>query len=566
MTSLTARKKLRYKFMTTLLILIGIPAYAVALPDSGTALEGAKQPTGTQMLPAATIAVAEQPSTAVADKRPIITVNSFRFSGDLPVPAERLRVLTDSHTGKMLSLYDLNVLADKLTQYLRQQGYLVAYAYIPAQDVKDANIEISVIAGTYGQININNKANIPDTQIQAMLTALKPGKVITRQELERYLLLLNDLGGIAAKATLHPGTVTGTADLAIDLTDTKVVSGNIVLDNQGNSYTGKNRAASQVTIHNLTGSGDNLQLGGLTTGNGIYDFNLAYRGLLASNGATWEIKRDQLHYKIGKEYAALNATGQALVTSYSVTYPFMRSRTVNLYGSISYDKKHLRDDVKATDSYSPKTIGLWNLSITGNFADTWLGGGINSFNLTCSRGNLTLQEPNIAAADAISAKTAGTFGKSVLSWQRRQYLGANLELRLNAVAQLATKNLNSSEKLFLGGASSIRAYPQGEAAGDEGYYTNSEIWWQIPEKTPTSKHTSLILFYDYGSVRTNKQLWSSATEANQRTLAAIGVGINWLTDRTSTLRLDYAWKAGSAAAVSDSDQNGRLWVQYIQYF
>jgi hemolysin activation/secretion protein len=41
--------------------------------------------------------------------------------------------------------------------------------------------------------------------------------------------------------------------------------------------------------------------------------------------------------------------------------------------------------------------------------------------------------------------------------------------------QRASKNLDSSEEFFLGGPNGVRAYPQGEGAGDEGWLSRLEL-------------------------------------------------------------------------------------------
>ena len=40
--------------------------------------------------------------------------------------------------------------------------------------------------------------------------------------------------------------------------------------------------------------------------------------------------------------------------------------------------------------------------------------------------------------------------------------------------QVASKNLDNSEKMGLGGPAGVRAYPTGEAYGDQGYILNLE--------------------------------------------------------------------------------------------
>ncbi|MEN6565375.1 MAG: ShlB/FhaC/HecB family hemolysin secretion/activation protein, partial [Veillonellales bacterium] len=157
------------------------------------------------------------------------------------------------------------------------------------------------------------------------------------------------------------------------------------------------------------------------------------------------------------------------------------------------------------------------------------------------------------------------FAKTVLDWHRQQAVAPNLNLAVHFTGQTANRNLDSSEKLFLGGADGVRAFPQGEASGDEGYLISGELQWLLPGLSDSKNTVSLAGFYDYGSVMVNKHPWAGAGD-NRRSLMGAGLGIRWAHSREYALRLDYAWKIGDEAATSGSDKTGRLWLQGIRYF
>ena len=61
-----------------------------------------------------------------------------------------------------------------------------------------------------------------------------------------------------------------------------------------------------------------------------------------------------------------------------------------------------------------------------------------------------------------------------------QSLGKQADVMVKLSGQAASKNLDSSEQMYLGGANAVRAYPQGTGTGDKGilgtvefrYYTD----------------------------------------------------------------------------------------------
>lgn len=549
----------------TLLALVANPVYAAVPPDSGSVLQGNQQPvTIPQVQQAPSITVQGQEIPEQDSSGQTVMVNGFRLTGQLPVPKEELTKLIANESGKELTLTALNKIASHITQHLRQQGYLVAFAYIPAQDIQEGIVEITVIPGKYGQIKVSGSGHIDSKRLQDMLFAARPGNLITREPLERALLLISDLAGVSVKATLTPGTDSGTADLVLEITDTAKVRGAAYADNWGNPYTGRTRGGFQLSVNNFSNQGDVFSLGGLTTGDRIHNYNLGYSINIGDNGAKLEIKHSQVSYRLGGSFADLGASGQAIVTSYNVSYPFIRSRAFNLYGSFGYDDKQLQDDISGSASYSPRTSGLWNLGVNGSFADNWLGGGTNAFSLTHYRGSLNFDDATAAATDAGSANTAGHFAKTLFTWQRQQDVAKDLNFTFSLTGQLADKNLDSSEKLYLGGADGVRAYPQGEAAGDQGYKLTGELRWRLQGLSAEANNLYLNTFYDYGSVMVNKHQYT--TDANRRSLMGAGLGLLWTRTPDLSIRLDYAWKLGSETATGDTDRNGRLWLQGVKYF
>lgn len=549
----------------TLLALAAAPVYAAVPPGSGAALDSVKPPTVQQPSQPSPDITVENRAPAPQEGGEKIPVSAFSISGEPPVPAAELLKLIESEAGKDLTLGELSRLAGKLTQHLRQQGYLVAFAYIPSQTVKDGSVEIAVVPGKYGQVKVTGDSHMAPDRLQAMLFSVRPGTVITQEPLERSLLLISDLAGIRVKATLAPGETAGTADLILETADTAKTSSALYADNWGNRYTGQTRYGAQFTINNVSGIGDTFNLGGLTTRQGINDYNFGYSAPLGYDGAKININYSHVAYTLGDTFADLGATGRATVTSYQVTYPFLRSRAFSVYGTLGYDQKQLQDDIVGYGSYSPRTSEIWNLGLSGNFTDAWLGGGNNAFSLTHYRGRLAINDATAQASDAATVQTSGHFAKTLLTWERQQYVAPNLNFNLDFTGQLANKNLDSSEKLYLGGANGVRAYPQGEASGDQGYKLTGELQWRLPGLSTAASSLYLNSFYDYGSVMVNKRPYSGAGD-NRRSLMGAGLGLLWVRDRDFSIRMDYAWKIGEDQAAADSNKSGRLWLQGVKYF
>ena len=491
-------------------------------------------------------------------------MRGFSIGGDCPVPISSLQALLQKDADKDLTLAELHALAGRLTSHLRQQGFFVAFAYLPAQDVAGGIVSFTVVPGRYGAILVKGGAHVNDNFLRSLFRTAQTGGIIRRAPLERALLLADDFPGLSVKTTLTPGKATGTADLVIEAVDAQRVTGNVYADNWGSRYTGYNRLGAQVVYNNLGGFGDVLSLVGVSTFSGMNNYDFGYSAPLGGSGLRGSLHQSQVFYTLGDTFADMNATGRANTTSAALTYPLIRSRSFSLATSFGFDHKYLQDDIESVDNHIPRTDNLWNFGLSGTFSDSWGGGSNNAFSLTYSRGNLSFENDTAAAVDDATAQTAGAFGKLLFSYQRQQYLRKNLQLNLNFTGQWADKNLDSSEKFFLGGATGVRAYPQGEASGDQGYRLSAEMRLLIPGLSTAKSSFFATGFFDCGAVQINKNPWSG--DSNFRSLSGAGLGILWARGNDTSLRLDYAWKTSAEAATSDTDKSGRLWLQAVKYF
>src|SRR5262249_40951483 len=155
--------------------------------------------------------------------------------------------------------------------------------------------------------------------------------------------------------------------------------------------------------------------------------------------------------------------------------PVLRSRDANFYVAGTYEaRRYYNATIASTTSDKKEHVGT--LSGNGDFRDAIAGGGLNSYSLGVSRGQLNLDgyAPD-RALDETTAQTNGGYTKAAYSCARLQRLGQTLFLYAALVGQVASKNLDSSEKFGLGGPFGVRAYPTGEATGDEGLLVNLEL-------------------------------------------------------------------------------------------
>jgi hemolysin activation/secretion protein len=492
-----------------------------------------------------------------------ITVQALQVTGAHVYSEPELIALTGFRPGSELSLSELRAMADLITAHYRAHGYFVALAYLPAQEVTDKVVTIAVSEGQYRNITVNNTSNLSDRLVRNDLEGLNTGDPIVMEPLENRLLLLSDVPGVNVRSTLVPGAALGTSDLIVDVTPGQRISGSVDFDNAGNPYTGEWRVGATVNVNNPLGLGDVASLRLLTSGEGLKYARASYQ-LQVGRGQVG-IAYSKLDYRLGKEFESLGAHGTADIASVFGRYPLIRSRNNNLYLQVEYDAKKFQDRIDAVPSVTDKKSRVLMTSLYGDHSDSLGGGGQTSYGLTWSSGTIDIQTPEALAVDAVTARSNGHFNKLSFNASRSQALAGPFSVYAGISGQLASKNLDVSEKMELGGMNAVRAYPEGEAYADEGYLLTIEGRMLLPnfsDRLPG--RVQLVAFVDAGSVRTNRDPWTSGD--NRRTLSGAGVGAVWSDPGNFMVRAYYARKLGSEKAISSSDKSGRFWIQGVKYF
>ena len=492
-----------------------------------------------------------------------ITVRGLRVSGARVYSEAELVEIAGFRPGSELSLSDLREMAARITAHYRAHGYFVALAYLPQQEVKDNVVTIAVTEGQYRNITINNTSILSDRVVRGGLEGLNSGDAIIMAPLENRLLVLSDLPGVNVRSTLVPGASIGTSDLLVDVTPGQRISGSVDFDNAGNRYTGEWRVGATVNLNNPLGLGDVASLRLLTSGEGLKYARASYQ-LQVGRGQVG-VAYSHLDYRLGKEFASLGAHGTAQIASVFGRYPLIRSRNDNLNFQLAYDAKKFQDRVDSVPSVTDKKARVLTGSLYGDHSDSLFGGGQTSYGLSLSSGTIDIQTPEALAADATTARSNGHFNKLAFNAGRSQALGGPFSLFAGINGQVASKNLDVSEKMELGGMNAVRAYPEGEAYADEGYLVTVEGRMLLPNFSDRmAGRVQLVAFVDAGSVRINKTPWTVGD--NRRTLSGAGVGAVWSDPGNFMLRAYYARKLGSEMAISAPDKSGRFWIQGVKYF
>ena len=502
-----------------------------------------------------------------------VVVSGFKFKGNTLLSNEELSVALAPLVGRPLDFARLQSSPLVVADLYRDKGWVVQTS-LPGQDIEQGMVTIEIVEAVFGQVLI---AGSPATRVLkedvlGIFARQQPsGKFLNINAVDRALLLADDLPGVSVSGTLAQGAQAGQTDLVLQLADEPGLIGSVSADNTGAVSTGNQRVMAALSLNSPGLKGDTISLNAISSRGSKYA-RVAYGLPIGSDGWRLGLNASWLDYKlITAAYKDLNASGDSTTMGLELSYPWVRSRSFNLNTSLSADRKEY-DNVSGgavTSAYKNTPVSL---VLSGNSFDSWGRGGANSFSWAMTAGELNLDGSPTQATDASSTQTAGDYQKIRYAFSRQQQLSTGVSLYAAFSGQWASKNLDSSEKFYLGGSSGVRAYPSSEAGGTLGQMLNVELRWQLPEGW------NVAGFYDHGRIRVNKyNNYSGASSLNALALKGAGMALGWRSSAGLSLQGSYARRVGTnpnpitTEVNRGADQDGtlrlnRVWLTASQAF
>jgi hemolysin activation/secretion protein len=230
-----------------------------------------------------------------------------------------------------------------------------------------------------------------------------------------------------------------------------------------------------------------------------------------------------------------------------------------------FDARIFQDKVGAVSSVTDKDEYALLLGIAGDHHDTFGGGGWDQFSLGYTVGDLDIRTPAARLLDEATARADGGYGKLTYSVSRLQTVFGPLTVYGLIRGQVASKNLDISEKMELGGAYAVRAYAEGLIYGDDGYVATLELRLLLPPPpAPIPGRVQLFAFIDTGSATTNHSPWFPGP--NRETVSGDGVGLTWTAPNNFVVKAAYAHTLGDAVGVPGPLSSSRVWIQLAKFF
>ena len=492
-----------------------------------------------------------------------VFVKEFNFEGNKKYPTSEFLKLVENKINKELNYADLRNILQDISFYYRSKGYL-ATAFLPEQDITDGKVQIFIVEGRIGKVEIKadakKKLNISRERISRFIfNKIKANEILNIVQLDRNIRNLNNTPGINAIAQLVEGDQLGETDVIISASNTKTLNTTSLVDNNGSRSSGYERVTNIFNFDSVLNKGERFSFTDVIT-EGSHYYASSVTAPIGYNGLSTTLRVSKMMYDLGAPFESTDPTGYSTEFFLGFNKELIVKPNKGLTSSLSFSRNDYVNDLN-TGSNSDKDIVKTSSNLTFNSQDKLFSGGTNSVSLTGIYGVLDLSDnASNFETDHITAKSDGEYWKLSLNANRFQRITETVSAVIKFNGQYTDKNLDGAEQLSLGGPSAVRAYPANEGAGDQGFVTSLEF-----NKTFT-KNKKITFFYDYGKIQLHKIAWNNWNSTNTSLknnydLHGLGFSFSMPIYKNFALTATYAEKLGNNRGKDSSgnDVDGLTW-------
>lgn len=456
--------------------------------------------------------------------------------------------------GKSLNAVQINQLADALTAKSRQAGFMVSRILVTSEDLAQwaatGQLRLTAFPGRVGRISVQNNTKVDTKRLQLTLEATlcaqgglngkcEGDRPLTTAHLERATLNLQDLTDVVVKKIALSADKVGQGETHLAVTaepseNTRQFS--LGVDNWGAKSAGLNRLVVSGSVPNLLAMGDVFRATAIVSNSKLYSGDISLNAPIAYSGLHGYVGANKLNFSV----PGVDTRGAADSIRLGVWYPLVRTRNDNLRAELGLSHANSHVESGNTTIYQTELNG-YQLNLTGNNGDAAEQQVRSSYQwrVGVSSGHVGISDAVQRQFDTASANTYGRYDKATYGLALRYQFGVPLRapfVALNVRGQNASKNLDGSEKLLLGGPTAVRAYPTDATSVDVG--TISSLDFGVPFAVGGQRAVASV-FYDEARGDLNRRPWQPGI-ANRVVRSGYGFALHYAPTKDSNLSLIWA--------------------------
>ena len=465
--------------------------------------------------------------------RSVVTEGSTVYSD------QDLERLYEDRLGQEITLAEVFRIADEITAKYRNDGYILSRAILPPQTITEGEVRIRIVEGYVNEVRIEGENGEQEQRslLNSYAAGIENSRPLSIQDLERYLLFIDDLPGISSEAVLRPARdVPGASDLVIVVHDDGTENF-VRIDNRGSKFNGPGRLWLGADFNSLVKPYDRTTLRAIAAGKNAKELTYLEVGHERPLGIDGKKLRLQLNHTVsepGHTLRSLEVESKSYSLRIGVSNPVIRSRARNW----SLHADFVVRDSETTifgNRLSKDRVRFVSVGAIYDSVDRF--GGVNMFEAYLDQGLGILGATKPGSTDLSRARARTGFTKVRLSASRLQQLSDRWSLLASITSQFATTSLPASEEFGVGGEHCGRAYDTSEVTGDDGACLTLELRYGHNFGARFLQGYQAYGFYDVGRVRRKDP--GALGKTASLTSAGIGARFNF-TERLSG-SIEVAW-------------------------
>ncbi len=452
----------------------------------------------------------------------VFTLSNVVVEGSTVYDQDDFAKIVGEFKGKEVSFADLSRITNNMTRKYREDGYIFSRVVLPPQKIQNGVVRVQAVEGRVENVEVTGNYKDRGGLIRSMANKIHSAGPTNTRDIERYLLLIDDLPGITARSFVKPSQTQGAGDLVI-VVEQDLFEGSATIDNRGTRFVGPWRGElvgafnSLFGIHDRTtlrtiiaSQSEELQYGEITHEEQLFTEGLRVKGRYAITST-----------KPGGSISSLGIEGDSELFDVEALYPIIRSREVNLGINGGFSANNTTTELSGIEVGRDR-IRSARLNSTFDFTDSLRG--INQFDLGLTQGLRVLD----ATSDGIGRSRANgehdflRFNATATRVQDLWWPG--ISALVSATGQYTSDPLLASEEFTVGGAGFGRGYDSGEIAGDKGYAGLLELRYSGAVADSLLQSYQFYTFVDYGKV---KNISPVVGEVEEDSLTSTGVGVRY---------------------------------------
>lgn len=500
-----------------------------------------------------------------ADKIKFV-LKGFVIEGATVYPPASFLPLYKALLGTEIPLRKVFDVADAITAKYRRDGYLLSLAVVPAQKITNGVVRLKVVEGFIDRVFIDGHLGKRGTLVREMADNIAAARPLTAAVLERYVLLINDLPGLTARALLKRSQVPGAADLVLTV-DEKSWDGYASIDNRGSRYIGPAQTNLSISANSMLGYNERTTFRTTVTSQvgELKFFDLDEVVPLNAEGTRGRIQVSQSYAHPGYILKPDAVRAKTTTLLFGGSHPLIRSRAKNLSIHGDFDMRWIEaDEDDGATLISKDSIRAIRLGAEYDFVDTLLRPAVSLISVEASQGLDILGARKSGSPDLSRVGGRSDFTKLTLDAQRLQHLGGGFSLLTALTGQYSFSTLLTAEEFSFGGSDFGRGYDPATLTGDDGLAGKLELAYGAEPGASLLQAYQLYGFYDIGTV------WNrdpAAGESGRSSAASAGIGVRANISSRFSANMELAMPLTARTdSAGEGDKDPRFFVSLVGRF